>query len=111
MQWEKHYMTGGWITRANGNPPMIAIGIGNTQPTWKGKIENGEFCVNFPNAKDLFKTDYIGIISGAKEDKSHLYTARYEYLKKALLNRRMSYISRMQADPENGFSDTHTFCW
>jgi flavin reductase (DIM6/NTAB) family NADH-FMN oxidoreductase RutF len=81
----ENYMTVGWITRANGNPPMIAIGIGKTHLTWKGIIENGEFSVNFPMAKDLLKTDYIGIISGFKEDKSRLYTAHYGTLKKAPL--------------------------
>jgi len=82
---KENYMAVGWITRANGNPPMIAIGIGNKHLTWKGIVENGEFSVNFPAAKDLLKTDYIGLISGAKEDKSRLYTAHYGDLKKAPL--------------------------
>ena len=82
---KENYMAVGWITRANGNPPMIAIGIGKTHLTWKGIIENGEFSVNFPTAKDLLKTDYIGIISGFKEDKSRLYIAHYGTLKKAPL--------------------------
>ena len=82
---KENYMAVGWITRANGNPPMIAIGIGKTHLTWKGIVENEEFSVNFPCAKDLLKTDYIGLISGAKEDKSRLYTAHYGDLKKAPL--------------------------
>ena len=82
---KENYMTVGWITRANAKPPMIVICIGKTHLTWKGITENEEFSVNFPTAKDLAKTDYIGIISGAKEDKSHLYTAYYGILKKAPL--------------------------
>jgi flavin reductase (DIM6/NTAB) family NADH-FMN oxidoreductase RutF len=39
---KENYMTVGWITRANGNPLMIAIGVGNTHLTWKGIIENEE---------------------------------------------------------------------
>jgi flavin reductase (DIM6/NTAB) family NADH-FMN oxidoreductase RutF len=82
---KENYMTVGWITRANANPPLIAIGINNSHLTWKGITENEEFSVNFPTAKDLLKTDYIGLVSGAKEDKSHLYTAHYGNLKKAPL--------------------------
>ncbi len=82
---KENYMTVGWVTRANANPPMIAIGIGKSHLTWKGIAENGEFSINFPSVKDLNKTDYIGIVSGVKEDKSHLYTAHYGSLKKAPL--------------------------
>jgi flavin reductase (DIM6/NTAB) family NADH-FMN oxidoreductase RutF len=82
---KENYMTVGWITRANISPPLIAIGINNSHLTWKGITENGEFSVNVPTAKDLLKTDYIGLVSGAKEDKSHLYTAYYGNLKKAPL--------------------------
>jgi len=82
---KENYMTVCWITRANANPPMIAIGIGNHHLTWKGITENEEFSVNFPTSKDLIKTDYIGLVSGDKEDKSHLYTAHYGTLQKAPL--------------------------
>lgn len=82
---KENYMAVGWITRVNGNPPMIGIGIGNKHHTWKGITESGEFSVNFPSSNDLKKTDYVGIVSGAVKDKSHLYTARYESLKKAPL--------------------------
>jgi flavin reductase (DIM6/NTAB) family NADH-FMN oxidoreductase RutF len=82
---KENYMTVGWVTRANANPPMIAIGIGNKHLTWKGIVENEEFSINFPAAKDYLKTDYIGLISGAKEDKSRLYTAHYGDLKNSPL--------------------------
>jgi flavin reductase (DIM6/NTAB) family NADH-FMN oxidoreductase RutF len=56
---KENYMTVGWVTRANANPPMIAIGIGNKHLTWKGIVENEEFSINFPAAKDYLKTDYM----------------------------------------------------
>jgi flavin reductase (DIM6/NTAB) family NADH-FMN oxidoreductase RutF len=82
---KENYMAVGWITRVNGTPPMIALGLNKIHLTCKGIIENGEFSVNIPAAKDLLKTDYVGIVSGTKEDKSHLFTAHYGYLKKAPL--------------------------
>jgi len=78
-----NYMTVGWITRANANPPMLAIGIGRSHLSWQGIRETGEFSVNFPVAADLAKADYAGLVSGTHQDKSSLYTAHYGTLTQA----------------------------
>ena len=74
---KENYMAVGWITRANGNPPMIAMGIGNRHFSLKGIRENSEFSINFPGENSIIETDYIGICSGSKTDKSKVFIAEY----------------------------------
>jgi flavin reductase (DIM6/NTAB) family NADH-FMN oxidoreductase RutF len=72
-----NFMTVGWISRVNGNPPYIGIGINKNHYTARGILENGGFSVNFPSADMVEKTDYCGIVSGRKEDKSKLFEVFY----------------------------------
>lgn len=78
-----NFMAVGWITRANGNPPMIACGIANNHYTVKGIGETKTFSVNIPSPDLLEKTDYCGIVSGEKTDKSQVFTVFYGSLKTA----------------------------
>ena len=61
-----NFMTVGWCARVNGNPPMIACGIGNNHYTPKGIAETKTFSVNIPSSDLLEKTDYCGLVSGEK---------------------------------------------
>lgn len=72
-----NFMTVGWISKVNGNPPYICIGIHKSRYTAKGILDNGVFSVNFPSADMMKKTDYCGIVSGRKEDKSKLFEVFY----------------------------------
>jgi flavin reductase (DIM6/NTAB) family NADH-FMN oxidoreductase RutF len=72
-----NFMAVGWISRVNGNPPYICIGINKNHYTVKGIIENGGFSVNFPTADMMKETDYCGIVSGRKEDKSKIFEVFY----------------------------------
>jgi flavin reductase (DIM6/NTAB) family NADH-FMN oxidoreductase RutF len=76
-----NFMAAGWVTRANANPPMIAIGIGNNHLTNKTITANKTFSVNFPSGEFLIETDYVGIVSGAKKDKSEVFKTFYGDLK------------------------------
>jgi flavin reductase (DIM6/NTAB) family NADH-FMN oxidoreductase RutF len=80
---KENYMAVGWITRANGNPPMIAMGIGRRHYSIKGIAENKEFSVSFPGEDLLVETDYVGIFSGTNTDKSKIFTPVYGELKNA----------------------------
>ena len=82
---KENYMAVGWICRVNANPPMIAMGIGKRHFSIKGIVENKEFSVNFPSEEQLIETDYVGIYSGAKDDKSKIFKANYGELKNAPL--------------------------
>jgi flavin reductase (DIM6/NTAB) family NADH-FMN oxidoreductase RutF len=78
-----NFMTVGWCARANANPPMILCGIGNHHYTPKGIEETKTFSVNIPSSDLLKKTDYCGLVSGAKTDKSGVFNVFYGSLKTA----------------------------
>jgi flavin reductase (DIM6/NTAB) family NADH-FMN oxidoreductase RutF len=78
-----NFMTVGWCARANANPPMIVCGIGNHHFTPKGIAETKAFSVNIPSAGLLEKTDYCGLVSGEKVDKSGVFEVFYGSLKTA----------------------------
>ena len=78
-----NFMTVGWCARVNGNPPMIACGINSNHFTPKGIAGTKTFSVNIPSADLLEKTDYCGLVSGAKTDKSGVFDLFYGSLKTA----------------------------
>ena len=65
-----NFMPAGWCMRTNLNPPMIACGIHNSHYTTDAIKKVETFSVNIPSTKLLEKTDYCGIVSGKKVDKS-----------------------------------------
>ncbi|MCU0630157.1 MAG: flavin reductase family protein [Methanoregulaceae archaeon] len=78
-----NFMTVGWCARANANPPMILCGIGSHHYTPKGIAETKTFSVNIPSRDLLEKTDYCGLMSGEKIDKSGVFDVFYGSLKTA----------------------------
>lgn len=78
-----NFMAVGWVARVNLNPPMIACGIHNSHLTPKGIAETKTFSVNLPSSDLLEKTDYCGLVSGVKADKSHVFDVFYGNLKTA----------------------------
>ena len=68
-----NFMAVGWVTRVNFQPPMIAVALGKAHYTNIGIHASKSFSVNVPSTDLLEKTDYCGIISGRKEDKSSLF--------------------------------------
>jgi flavin reductase (DIM6/NTAB) family NADH-FMN oxidoreductase RutF len=80
---KENFMPVGWCARVNGNPPMIACGINNNHCTPDGIRETKTFSVNIPSAGLLVRTDYCGIVSGRKTDKSKVFDVFYGSLKTA----------------------------
>lgn len=78
-----NFMTVGWCSRVNAAPPMIACAIGNSHFTPKGIAETKTFSVNIPPRSLVEKTDYCGIVSGAKTDKSEVFEIFYGGLETA----------------------------
>jgi flavin reductase (DIM6/NTAB) family NADH-FMN oxidoreductase RutF len=62
---------------------MIVCAIGNHHYTVKGIAETKSFSVNIPSSDLLEKTDYCGIVSGEKTDKSQVFDIFYGSLKTA----------------------------
>ncbi|MDQ1274511.1 MAG: hypothetical protein QG610_82 [Euryarchaeota archaeon] len=78
-----NFMALGWTSRVNGNPPMLGVGIHKAHYTPEGIIENRNFSVNFPSSEMVKETDYCGIDSGKKIDKSSLLEVIYGELETA----------------------------
>lgn len=80
-----NFMALGWLTRCNFKPPMIAIGVNKSNQSCNGILDNGEFSVNVPSTDMVAVTDYIGLVSAKKIDKSKLFEVYYGQLKTAPL--------------------------
>ncbi len=78
-----NFMTVGWISRVNFKPPLLGMGISKGHYTAKGILENKAFSVNIPSASMAEITDYCGIVSGKKQDKSWLFDLFYGEVKTA----------------------------
>ena len=75
----------GWLTRANFKPPMIGICVNKSNMTCDGILETKEFSVNVPSTDMVAITDYCGLVSAKKADKSGLFKVFYGQLKNAPL--------------------------
>ncbi len=63
--------------------PVLYISLKSTHYTTLGVKENGFFSVNIPPVDLVQKTDYCGIVSGHRVDKSNVFTPFYDELGKA----------------------------
>jgi flavin reductase (DIM6/NTAB) family NADH-FMN oxidoreductase RutF len=82
-----NFMAVAWVTRVNHKPPLLAVALNNHAYTPEGIRENKTFSVNFPSADMVEATDYCGLVSGRKTDKSGLFEVFYGELKTAPLIR------------------------
>jgi flavin reductase (DIM6/NTAB) family NADH-FMN oxidoreductase RutF len=80
-----NFMTLGWLTRVNANPPLLAVGVNREHLTNELIRENKTFSINYPSANMVKKVDHCGLISGRKEDKSLSFTVEYGELETAPL--------------------------
>ena len=79
-----NFMAAAWVCRVNAKPAMFSIALG-PHHTNKGIDENKEFSINVPDVSMVEKTDYCGLVSGGKSDKSGLFDVFYGELKNAPL--------------------------
>lgn len=64
-------------------PHLISLSMGKSHYTNPGIKENKAFSVNIPSENLVAETDYVGIVSGKKTDKSDLFKIFYGELKNA----------------------------
>lgn len=64
-------------------PPMISIALGKSHYTNAGIKDNRTFSVNIPSEDMAAVTDYCGLYSGKKIDKSQLFNTFYGTLETA----------------------------
>ena len=78
-----NFMALGWLTRVNYKPPLLGVAVNQGHASHRAIVETGEFSVNFPTVDMVEVTDYVGLVSGKRVDKSGLFTLFYGELKGA----------------------------
>ena len=78
-------MAVGWISRVNYQPPIIAVALNKAHHTNKGIIESKAFSVNIPDIDLVEQTDYMGLITGEKVDKSEFFDLFYGGLRTPMI--------------------------
>ncbi len=73
----------GWVSGLEFGPPLIMISSNQKHHNNVGIKENQTFSVNTPSADMVEITDYCGIKSGRREDKSEIFDVFYGELKTA----------------------------
>ncbi len=61
----------------HGQPQYISFGVNKAHHTNRGIVENRAFSVNIPSENLVVETDYCGLVSGKKTDKSDLFELFY----------------------------------
>ena len=80
-----NFMALDWLTRVNYQPAMLGICVNKGHASNAAIRQTGEFSINIPTVDMVAVTDYCGIVSGAKTDKSKLFEVFYGELKAAPL--------------------------
>lgn len=78
-----NYMALSFAGIVNMGPAMTAIGVARNHHTSKGIKENMTFSLNLPSTAMLEAADYVGMVSGASQDKSRVFKTFYGGLKTA----------------------------
>jgi flavin reductase (DIM6/NTAB) family NADH-FMN oxidoreductase RutF len=77
VQGKPNYMTAAWATVACMAPPMVCVAINKIRYTAKGIEENKTFSLNVPSSDQVVETDHCGLVSGAHQDKSGVFSSFY----------------------------------
>jgi flavin reductase (DIM6/NTAB) family NADH-FMN oxidoreductase RutF len=80
-----NFMALDWLTRVNFKPAMLGICVNKINASHDAITDTGEFSVNLPSSDMVEITDYTGLVSGKRKDKSELFEVYYGELKSAPL--------------------------
>ena len=80
-----NFMACDWLTRVNLDPMLLGVCVNKTHASNAAIRATGEFSVNVPTVEMVGVTDYCGIVSGDKVDKSGLFRVFYGELRAAPL--------------------------
>ena len=78
-----NFMALDWLTRVNFNPPMLGICVNKHHASHGAILNTKEYSVNVPTVDMVDITDYTGLVSGKRVDKSKLFEVFYGELKAA----------------------------
>ena len=90
----------------HGTPQYLSFGISKSHFTNQGIIENKAFSVNIPSRSQVVETDYVGLVSGKKTDKSAVFELFYGETKTAPMIRTCPVVMECRLDRTFDF-DTH----
>lgn len=85
LQETPNFMALAWATRVNFRPPLIAIGVNKAHQSHKAIVDTGQFSLCMPSTALVAHTDYVGLVSARKTDKSKLFEVFYGKLDSAPL--------------------------
>lgn len=78
-----NFLAVGWFMAAAHTPPKVAVALNKAHYTNQGIKENKTFSVCVPSEDMIEATDYCGLFSGHKADKSGIFDVFYGDLKTA----------------------------
>jgi flavin reductase (DIM6/NTAB) family NADH-FMN oxidoreductase RutF len=78
-----NFLAVAWFMEAARSPPKVAVALNKAHYTNQGIKENGTFSVCMPSEDMVKATDYCGLVSGSKADKSRVFDVFYGKLKTA----------------------------
>ncbi len=68
-----NFMPAAFVGIVNYKPPVVACGLNPTHHTAKGIVQSQTFSLNLPSPQQVVATDYCGLTSGTKVDKSRVF--------------------------------------
>lgn len=68
-----NFMALGWAMRVNHLPCLIGVGVHKSHASHTAIVENGQFSVCFPTDQMTAVTDYVGLVSAERTDKSEVF--------------------------------------
>lgn len=77
VEGKANYLTVAWFTMVHPKPPYVLVTMNKAHYTNQGIKENKTFSINIPPAAMIEKTDYCGLVSGRKYDKSDVFETFY----------------------------------
>jgi flavin reductase (DIM6/NTAB) family NADH-FMN oxidoreductase RutF len=83
LEGKVNFMALDWLTRVNFDPPMLGICVNRNNASHGAILDTGEFSVNVPSVDMVAVTDYTGLVSGKRVDKSGLFKVFYGELASA----------------------------
>ena len=75
-----NFLTIAFFSILSHSPPVVSVSLYKNHYTVEGIQESGAFSVNIPSTDMVEITDYCGIVSGRKVDKSNLFKSFYGQL-------------------------------
>jgi flavin reductase (DIM6/NTAB) family NADH-FMN oxidoreductase RutF len=80
-----NFMALAWVTRVNYSPCIMAIAVNAGHASNAAIRDTGQFSLNIPGTDMVEVTDYVGLTSGKRTDKSTLFNVQRGVLQSAPL--------------------------